>query len=120
MTSDRIRIKGVEGKGFHGVLPEERQTGQPFIVDVELSVSLAAAGASDDLSHTVDYAAVAQAALAVIEGEPLNLIEAVAERIATAVLALGGIEEVRVTVHKPEAPVGVPVSDVSVTVVRTS
>jgi dihydroneopterin aldolase / 2-amino-4-hydroxy-6-hydroxymethyldihydropteridine diphosphokinase len=120
MTSDRIRIQGVQGKGFHGVLPEERQSGQPFIVDIELSVSLAAAGESDDLSQTVDYAAIAKTALAVIEGEPLNLIEAVAERIATAVLALGDIEEATVTVHKPEAPVGVPLSDVSVTVVRTS
>ena len=120
MTSDRIRIQGVEGKGFHGVLPEERKTGQQFIVDIELSVSLVAAGASDDLSDTVDYASVAQTALAVVEGEPLNLIETVAGRIATAVLELGDIDEVSVTVHKPNAPVGVPFNDVSVTVVRTS
>ncbi len=120
MTSDRIRIQGVEGKGYHGVLPEERQTGQPFIVDIELSLSVAAAAASDDLSDTIDYAAVANTALAVVEGEPLNLIEAVAERIATAVLAQDDIDEVTVTVHKPKAPVGVPFSDISVTVVRTS
>ena len=120
MTSDRIRIQGVAGKGFHGVLPEERKTGQQFVVDIELSISLAAAGASDDLSDTVDYSSVAKTALAVVEGEPLNLIEAVAARIATAVLALGDIDEAAVTVHKPNAPVGVPLSDVSVTVVRTS
>lgn len=123
MTSDRIRVLGIEGTGHHGVLPEERRDGQVFIVDLELVVSLQAAGQSDDLSDTIDYAQVAAAALAVIEGEPCNLIEAVAEQIAARVLSHQEIDEVTVdevtvTVHKPQAPVGVPFRDVSVTVVR--
>jgi len=117
-SSDRIRIQGVNGVGYHGVLAEERRAGQVFVVDIEMAVSLQSAGRTDDLNDTVDYSAVAAQALAVIEGEPFNLIETVAERIASAVLTAGSVEEVVVSVHKPNAPVGVPFEDVSVTVVR--
>jgi dihydroneopterin aldolase len=116
---DRITIAGISGTGYHGVLPEERRDGQIFVVDLELVADLAPAAASDDLSDTVDYSGLAAETLALIEGEPCDLIETLAERIATAALGHSRVEEARVTVHKPRAPVGVPFTDVSVTVVRT-
>jgi dihydroneopterin aldolase len=118
MTADRIVVRGVEGFGYHGVLAEERANGQRFLVDLELEVDLKRAGEHDDLAATVDYSAVAKHALSVIEGEPFDLIETVAQRVAQQVLSDPLVESVAVTVHKPEAPVGVPFADVSVTVVR--
>lgn len=118
MTADRIVLRGVEGFGHHGVLAQERAEGQRFLVDLELEVDLQRAGESDNLEATVDYSAVARAAVSVIEGEPHDLIETVAQRIAQQVLTHPLVESVAVTVHKPQAPVGVPFADVSVTVVR--
>jgi dihydroneopterin aldolase len=119
-SADRINVRGIRGNGFHGVLPHERREGQVFVVDVELCLDLAPAATTDQLDLTVDYSAIAEATLALIEGEPCDLIETLAERVAAAALSHGQVEEVRVTVHKPQAPVGVPVGDVSVTVVRRS
>jgi dihydroneopterin aldolase len=119
MSSDVISILGIEGYGYHGVLAEERERGQRFLVDLEVHLDLAPAGADDDLSRTVDYSVLAQEVLGVIEGEPQQLIESVAHRVAQRALAHAAVESVRVTVHKPEAPVGVRFSDVSVSMVRT-
>jgi dihydroneopterin aldolase len=117
-VSDTITLTGIEGYGYHGVLPEERQNGQPFVVDVEVTIDVAAAAASDDLAATVDYSGLAQQVLSVIEGEPLNLIETAASRIAELVLDHPGVERAAVTVHKPQAPVGVRLADVSVRIER--
>lgn len=116
--SDQIVIKGISAKGFHGVLDHEKRDGQTFVVDVVMEVDLAPAGASDDLADTVNYAEVAGDVVGIIEGESLDLIEAVAERIATAVLTRPLVEAVEVVVHKPEAPVGHPFTDVQVRVRR--
>lgn len=117
-ASDVIAIRGIRGYGHHGVLPEERRQGQLFVVDVEIVTDVADAAASDSLDATIDYASVARDALRVVEGDPCDLIETVAVRIAELVLARDRVLEARVTVHKPQAPVGVPFDDVSVTVVR--
>jgi len=119
MSSDVISIEGIEGHGYHGVLAEEREQGQRFVVDIEVRLDLATAATHDDLSMTVDYSLLAREALGVIEGEPHQLIETVADRVAQRALAHAGVESVRVTVHKPEAPVGVRFGDVSVSMVRT-
>ncbi|HEY7858696.1 MAG TPA: dihydroneopterin aldolase [Candidatus Nanopelagicales bacterium] len=115
---DRIAVTGIRARGFHGVLEKERRDGQTFVVDVELGVRTGPAAASDDLSDTVDYAAVAADVVAHVEGGPYDLIETLAERIATAALLREGVQRVTVTVHKPDAPVGVPFDDVTVTIVR--
>jgi dihydroneopterin aldolase len=117
-NDDMIVLSGLEAFGYHGVLPDERRLGQPFITDVELHLDVAKAAASDDLSATVDYSNVAAGVMSIVQGEPCQLIETVAERIAQQVLSHEPVMWVRVTVHKPEAPIGVPFSDVSVTVVR--
>ncbi|MHB0869089.1 MAG: dihydroneopterin aldolase [Chloroflexota bacterium] len=105
MTEDKIILQGVTFYGFHGVNPEERELGQRFVVDLELSKDLSAAGLSDDLATTVNYAAVFKVAREVVEGEPCQLIETVAERLASAILARFPVEAVRVRVRKPWAPV---------------
>ncbi|WP_298749049.1 dihydroneopterin aldolase [uncultured Serinicoccus sp.] len=118
MRGDLIRLTGVRARGHHGVFAHERRDGQDFVVDVTLEVDLAAAGATDDLSRTVDYGAVAAEVVAVVEGEPRDLVETVAEEIAARVLVHPLVEAVEVTVHKPQAPVGVPFDDVAVVVRR--
>lgn len=116
--ADVIRLKGVRALGRHGVLDSEKVDPQPFVVDVSMVVDLEPAHVSDDLSDTVNYAAVAADIVAIIEGEHVDLIERLAGLIADAVLARDLVEQVEVCVHKPEAPVGVPFEDVSVTVRR--
>lgn len=116
---DRITVTGIRATGHHGVLPEERRTGQPFVVDVTLGLDLSTAGATDDLTTTVDYGVVARQVHDDIAGEPLDLIEALADRIARTCLGHPRVHAVEVTVHKPEAPITVPFGDTSVTVTRT-
>jgi dihydroneopterin aldolase/2-amino-4-hydroxy-6-hydroxymethyldihydropteridine diphosphokinase len=116
--SDQIVLQGISAKGYHGVLDFEKRDGQTFVVDVTMAADLSAAGASDDLADTVNYAEVAGDVVAIIEGEPLDLIEALASRIADRVLARPLVEAVEVVVHKPEAPVGHPFTDVQVRVFR--
>jgi dihydroneopterin aldolase len=87
-------------------------------VDVALGVDTAAAAATDDLARTVDYSAVAADVVAIVATGSLDLIETLAQRIADACLARDLVEAVEVVVHKPDAPVGVPFDDVSVTIVR--
>ena len=115
---DRIVLSGVRGRGFHGVFEHERREGQEFVVDVELTVDLAAAGTGDDLADTVNYGEVGAAVLARVEGKPYDLIERLAELIASDALSHSAVDEVTVTVHKPQAPVGVPFGDVTVSVTR--
>jgi dihydroneopterin aldolase len=104
--ADEILLEGMRFYGYHGVHPEERRLGQRFVVDVALSVSLQAAGKRDALDQTVSYSVAYAETRRVVEGEPLQLIEAVAEQIAAAMLALDTrVRRVRVRVAKPEAPI---------------
>ncbi|MEI7550538.1 MAG: dihydroneopterin aldolase [Actinomycetes bacterium] len=116
--TDSISITGIRGFGYHGVLPAERANGQEFIVDATLHLALAPAGTSDDLTKSVHYGEVANDVHAEIIGAPVNLIEALAERIASKILTRKLVQSVVVTVHKPTAPIEVPFSDVSVTITR--
>jgi len=116
--TDRIVLQGISARGFHGVLDFEKADGQDFVVDVTLEVDLRGAGRSDLLEHTVNYAEVAADIVALITGPSLNLIETLADQIAAASLRRPLVQAVEVTVHKPQAPVGVPFGDVQVTVRR--
>lgn len=117
--SDRIGLHGLRANGHHGVYAEERAAGQLFVVDVLLEVDTRAAAASDEVTDTVHYGELAQDVVAVVEGEPVNLIETLASRIADVCLNRALVASVEVTVHKPAAPVGVPFDDVTVSVVRS-
>ena len=92
---------------------------QTFVVDATLFLDLAAAGRSDDLNDTVDYGAVAKGIVAIIEGEHVDLIEKLANRIVGMILGFPAVCRTQVTVHKPNAPITVPFDDVSVTVERS-
>jgi dihydroneopterin aldolase / 2-amino-4-hydroxy-6-hydroxymethyldihydropteridine diphosphokinase len=116
--TDRIHLRGVEAVGFHGVLPYEKRDGQPFVVDVVLDLDLTTAGATDDLHDTVSYAEIAGEVMARITGPSFDLIERLAEVIGDDVLRHSLVDAVTVTVHKPQAPVGHPFSDVAVEVHR--
>ena len=116
--SDRIALTGLRVKGFHGVLPEERRDGQDFVVDVLLHLDLAPAAAGDDVADTVHYGELAERLAAVVAGDPVDLIETLADRLAGVCLSYALVERVEVTVHKPAAPIPLVFDDVSVTLVR--
>lgn len=113
---DHIEIFGISGRGYHGVLESERVAGQEFSVDLILGVDRT--GSRDSLADTVDYSVVAERAHAVLTGEPVDLIETVAERIVDACRDLPGISFMEVAVHKPQAPIAVPFRDVVVRIRR--
>ncbi|MFD1214163.1 dihydroneopterin aldolase [Arthrobacter sp. GCM10027362] len=115
---DVIRLSGISATGYHGVFEHERREGQEFIVDVALHTDIRAAAASDDLARTANYGALANQVRDIIAGAPVNLIETLAERIASHVLGAFAVDAAEVTVHKPQAPIEVPFSDVAVTIYR--
>jgi 7,8-dihydroneopterin aldolase/epimerase/oxygenase len=115
---DRITLTGVTAVGHHGVFDFERREGQPFVVDAVLYTDFTKAAKTDDLQFTAHYGEVAGLITKHIEGEPLNLIEGLAVRIAEDILANYGVSAVDVTVHKPKAPIEVPFGDVAVSVHR--
>lgn len=115
---DRLVVRGLRVTGRHGVLASERSTGQDFVVDVALTLDTRAAAASDEVADTVDYADLVRRLAAVVAGPPVALVETLAERLAETCLIDPRVSEVEVTVHKPQAPIGLPVGDVSLTVHR--
>ncbi|MDT4891880.1 MAG: 7,8-dihydroneopterin aldolase/epimerase/oxygenase [Pseudonocardiales bacterium] len=117
--SDEIMLTGLRVRGFHGVFEHERREGQDFVVDVELRVDTRAAAASDDLADTIDYGTLAQRLAEVVAGEPVDLLETLAGRLADACLADGRVDVAVVTVHKPQAPIPLQFDDVAVRVLRT-
>lgn len=116
---DRIALKGLRVKGFHGVFEHERRNGQEFVVDAELSIDTRDAAAGDDLTRTVDYAALATALADVVRGEPVALLETLAEALVEVCLAADPqVRAARVRVHKPQAPIPETLDDVTLTVHR--
>ena len=106
MNRDTVFLEGLRCYGYHGVNPEERSLGQRFVVDVAVEADLRQAGETDDLAWTISYSAVAKRVRAIVEGEPRDLIEAVAEAVAADVLtAFAPATAVTVTIRKPEAPI---------------
>jgi dihydroneopterin aldolase len=116
---DRISLTGLRVRGHHGVFDFERADGQDFVVDVELELDTRTAAASDQLSDTVHYGELAEALGAVIAGEPVNLLETLADRLAALCLADARVAAATVTVHKPQAPIALRFTDVAVTIRRT-
>jgi len=116
---DQIFLCGMAFSAYHGVLPHEREHPQQFVVDAELLLDLHEAGMRDDLAATANYAELYEIVRGVVEGAPKNLIEAVAEEIAArALAAFPCVRAVRITVHKPGAPIGGVFADVGVHIIR--
>lgn len=118
-TDDRIRLRALRVVGTHGVLAEEKERAQPFEVDLDLTVDLALAAATDRLSDTVDYGEVAETAAAVVSERSFELLESLAGAIAEAVLA-SDIRITSVTVHlrKLRPPVPLDLGTVGVRITR--
>ena len=104
--ADRIRLNDMVFYGFHGVLPEERALGQHFVVDLEVQADLRAAGQSDDLTQTLNYAEIFRVVESVLTGPSCQLIETLADRVAEGVLnGFPQAEVVLVSVRKPSPPI---------------
>jgi dihydroneopterin aldolase len=116
---DSVALRGLRARGNHGVLEREREEGQLFVVDVVLRLDTRPAAETDDLTRTVHYGEVAEEVTALIAGDPVDLIETLAQRIADQCLKRDPVREVEVTVHKPDAPITVPFADVAVTIRRS-
>ncbi|MFE9201033.1 dihydroneopterin aldolase [Micromonospora sp. NPDC007230] len=117
--TDRIELTGLRAHGRHGVYDFERAQGQEFVVDAVLELDLAPAARSDEVTDTVHYGELAERLVAVITGEPVNLIETLADRLLAVCLAEPLVAAAAVTVHKPEAPIPHTFRDVAVTMRRT-
>ena len=115
---DRITLRGLRAHGRHGVYAFERERGQMFRVDAVLELDTRPAAAGDDLDRTVNYAELAHQLDAVLAGEPVNLLETLAQRLADVCLANPLVGAVEITVHKPQAELGVPFDDVTVSIRR--
>lgn len=117
---DRIELRGLRVRGTHGVLPEEKDRDQPFELDLDLDLDLTTAGGTDRLSDTVDYGAVAAEAAALVAGpRSYDLLEALGEAVATAVLGIDRrVAGVTVTVRKLEPPMDLDIESVGVRIIR--
>lgn len=116
---DEITLTGLRVFGRHGVYDEEKRVGQNFLVDFTLRTDTRRAAESDDVIDTVHYGEAAELVAGIVGGEPVDLLETLVQRIADALLALPLVEGVRVTVHKPDAPIPLPFDDVAVTIERS-
>jgi 7,8-dihydroneopterin aldolase/epimerase/oxygenase len=118
--SDRIFVSGLLIHAHHGVMPHEENVGQRFVIDLELAIDLAPAGRSDKLADTASYSAIVDTATRAFTRESFQLVEAAAGGIAEALLAgFPKVSSVRVTVHKPHAPIAAIFNDVGVSILRT-
>lgn len=117
-AADHITLTGVRAYGHHGVYADERREGQEFVVDAVLALSLRRAAETDDVADTVHYGELAERLVAVVAGEPVDLLETLAQRLADDVLTDERVDAVTITVHKPQAPIPVPFGDVAVTITR--
>ena len=116
--ADVIELRGLRVLGRHGCLPEEEEREQPFELDLDLHVDLSAAARSDDLADTVDYGAMVAVVVAIVEGPPCRLLEALAGRIADAMLGDGRVTSVMVAVRKLRPPVAADLATAGVRLTR--
>ena len=116
---DRIAVRGLRAYGHHGVYATERRQGQAFSCDAVLELDTTSAAEADDLRRTVNYAELSQRLYAALSGDPVHLLETLAQRLADVCLSYPMVDAVEITVHKPEADLGVPFGDVTVTIRRT-
>lgn len=115
---DTLTLTGLEVFAHHGVFDFERADGQLFVLDLTVWLDTAGAASDDDLAQTLHYGELAVEVAEAAAADPVDLIETLAERIASVVLGHPVARRVRVTVHKPDAPITVPFADVAVTITR--
>ncbi|BBB93202.1 MAG TPA: dihydroneopterin aldolase [Methylomusa anaerophila] len=117
--SDKISLKNMVFYGFHGVYEYERELGQRFYVDVEMTSNLEQAGHTDQLNHTIDYVNVYNKTKDLVENHRFQLLEALTSHLAEAILSLDSrIETVTVRVRKPSVPIAAALDYVEVEATR--
>ena len=118
--SDKIFIRGLALHAYHGVMPHEAKVGQTFTLDLDLDTDLSTAARSDKVMDTVSYDKVVDCVSKAFCSQRYRLIEAAGGRAADAVLAAFPlVKSVRITIHKPHAPIAATFDDVGVTLMRT-
>ncbi len=117
--TDTIFVRGLVLHAHHGILDYEGEVGQRFVIDLELSVDLSASSRSDRLADTVSYANVVATATAAFKDVNYKLVEGAAGAVADAVLAgFPKVQSIKVTVHKPHAPIAAIFDDAGVILTR--
>ncbi|MFY9173720.1 MAG: dihydroneopterin aldolase [Peptococcia bacterium] len=119
VAQDKIILQGMKFYGYHGVLPEEKNLGQWFEVDLELLGPFTKVSVTDQVEDTLDYSQIYQEIRCLVEGESINLIETLAVKIADLALTYPLVEVVKVRVRKPQAPLGGPLDYAAVETVRS-
>jgi len=114
--ADKMEVRGIEVWAHHGVFDHERRDGQPFIIDVAWWLDTTVPARTDDLESTIDYGKVVRMVVEEVRGAPVDLIETLANRLVRTLLERFGMDRVQISVHKPEAPIGVRFDDVCLTV----
>jgi len=118
--SDAVFISGLALHAYHGVMQHEAKVGQTFTLDLMLDIDLTEASRSDKLTHTVGYDEVVAIATRAFCARRYRLVEAAAGAVAEAVLGrFPLITSIRVTVHKPHAPIAATFADVGVSIIRS-
>jgi dihydroneopterin aldolase len=118
--TDRVFVMGLSLHAFHGVMQHEGKVGQTFKLDLALDIDLAEAARTDRLAYTVGYDQVVEVASRAFCARRYRLVEAAAGAVAAAVLdRFPQVAAVRVTVHKPHAPIAATFDDVGVSIVRS-
>jgi dihydroneopterin aldolase len=118
--TDTVFVTGLTLHAYHGVMQHEAKVGQTFRIDLALDIDLAEASRTDKLAHTVGYDQVVDVASRAFCGKRYRLIEAAAGAVADAILdGFAQVVSVRVTLHKPHAPIAATFSDVGVTLFRS-
>jgi len=117
--TDTIFIAGVVVHARHGVMEHEKEVGQRFVIDLELFADLQEASRSDRLADTVSYSQVVATATAAFKNTNYKLLERAAGAVADAILdAFPRVRTVKITVHKPHAPIAEIFDDVGVVLTR--
>ncbi|PPI20196.1 dihydroneopterin aldolase [Rathayibacter sp. AY1B1] len=116
---DSITLTGLRVRAHHGVFDFERENGQDFVIDATVWLDTAPAAAGDALAETVHYGELAIALADAVTRDPVDLLETLAERLARVALSFAAADVVRITVHKPDAPIPLPFEDVAVQITRT-
>lgn len=99
MSTAKLFLSGIRAEGRHGARPGEKDESQPFVVDLDIDVTVS----GDDIVATADYRSIADAVRSVIEERSFDLIEVMARAIAAAVLGMDNVTRVTAVVHKPGA-----------------
>lgn len=117
--TDIVFVRGLLIHAHHGVMRHESKVGQRFEIDLELAIDLSAASRSDKLADTVSYAAIVDVASRAFSQRSFRLVEAAAGAVVDAILAsFPPVQTVRITVHKPHAPISAIFADVGVSLTR--